>query len=389
MNRFLSQKFRFFSFVSIALLLYVHGYNLQDTYLTPNSVVKEPLTITTFIEYFLANGALRFRIPLLFLISGYIYALQDGKPYFERIKRRFNTLIIPFLIWSAVGLFITWLWTQFPLTAQAVRDSNLDQLGDNRPYSEIGWMGILYRWAVKPVSFQLWFLRALFLYNVFYPLIKRAVLKYPTIWFLLTFLFWHTIFSVFFIEGLGLFFFSFGVWLCKNNYPIHKKPEWLSYYLTWLFYLGISIIKTFMAFELEPEDPATPYILYTLNDISIFSGILAMWFGADQLAKYCMNKKWFVWASSFSFVIFVLHVPLIYYTTRLAFIYWHNIPNYRLLTYLLVPVITFFFCIGFGALVRSLFPKIYKLATGGRGFYLPNKLKTFFPAFKSLLSLFC
>ncbi len=112
MDRFLSLKFRFYSFVCISLLLFVHAYNLQETYLKPYSTVKEPITITTFIEYFLANGALRFRIPLLFLISGYIYALQDNKPYLQRIRKRFVTLIIPFLIWSAIGLAITYLLPQ-------------------------------------------------------------------------------------------------------------------------------------------------------------------------------------------------------------------------------------------------------------------------------------
>ncbi|WP_018617129.1 acyltransferase family protein [Segetibacter koreensis] len=368
MNRFLSQKFRFYSFVSIALLVYVHGYNLQETYLTPFSSVKETLTITTFVEYFLANGALRFRIPLLFMISGYIYALQDNKPYAQRIKKRFITLIIPFLIWSAVGLALTWLWQQFPTTAQAVRDANLDQLGGIRSYSEIGFGGILKRLIVRPVSFQLWFIRSLFIYNILYPFIRWAVIKYPTIWFALTFIFWHTIFSIFFIEGLGLFFFSAGVWVCKRNYPLHKKPSWFSLYLSWLFYIGISVIKTFMAFELEPDNPSTPYILYTLQDISVFSGILAIWFGGDKIVKWCMSKSWFVWASSFSFVIFALHVPLIQYATRLAFIYWHNIANYRLLTYMTVPVIILFFCIVFGALFRALFPKVYSVSTGGRGF---------------------
>src|SRR3954451_12772988 len=183
MNRFLSQKFRFYSFLCISLLLYVHGYNLKVGYLTPSSTVNEPLTFTTFIEYFLANGALRFRIPLLFIISGYIYALQDRKPYSERVKKRFITLIVPFLIWSAVGLAITYLLQQFPVTAAAVRESNLDQVGDNRPYNEIGWPGIFYRWLIKPVSFQLWFIRSLFLYNVFYRQIKWLVVKYPALWF--------------------------------------------------------------------------------------------------------------------------------------------------------------------------------------------------------------
>ena len=368
MDRFLSQKFRFYSFVSIVLLLYVHGYNLHETYLTPYSVVKEPLTITTFTEYFLANGALRFRIPMLFIISGYIYALQEDKPYIQLVKKRTVTLLIPFFIWSAVGIAITWLWQQFPATAQAVKDAQLDQLGDNRPYAEIGWGGVLYRWAVRPVSFQLWFVRSLFIYNVFYPFIKRVVIKFPVVWFSLAFLFWHTIYSVFFIEGLGLFFFSFGVWVNKYNYPIYKKPVWFSYYLSWLFYLGISVIKTFMAFELDPADAATTFVLYGLHDISVVSGILAIWFGGDRIVRWCMSKEWFAWASKFSFVIFALHVPLIHYATRLAFIYWHNMPDYRLLTYITVPVIILLFCIVVGALLRSLFPKAYRIATGGRGF---------------------
>lgn len=368
MNRFLSQKFRFYSFISISLLLYVHGYNLNDSYLTPFSSVNEPLTCTTFIEYFLANGALRFRIPLLFIISGYIFALQDQKPYTDRIKRRFVTLIVPFLIWSAVGLAITYLWQQFPVTAQAVRDAALDQLGDNRPYNQIGWGGILFRWLVKPVSFHLWFIRSLFFYNVLYPVIKWMVMKYPAVWFALVFVFWHTIFSFFFIEGQGLFFFSLGIFLCKRNYPIHKKPVWFSHYLSWLFYLGISVIKTFMAFELDPNDAATPFILYALYDISVASGIIAIWFGADFIVQRAMDKHWFQWACKFSFIIFALHVPLIHYTTRLAFIYWHNLHYYRLLTYLVVPVVIYFFCIGTGALLRSAFPKAYRVATGGRGF---------------------
>lgn len=368
MNRYLSKKFRFFSFISIALLLYVHGYNLQETYLTPYSVVKEPLTITAFIEYFLANGALRFRIPMLFIISGYIYALQDDRPYFSRIKKRFKTLIIPFLIWSAVGLAVTLLWQQFPITAQAVKDAQLDPRGDFRPLNQMSFGDILYRWALRPVSFQLWFIRSLFVYNLLYPFIKWASLKYPLVWFSVAFLFWHTIFTVFFIEGIGLFFFSFGIWLCKTSYPIHKKPTWFSHYLSWLFYLGISVIKTFMAFELEPDNPTTPYILYALHDISVFSGILAIWFGSDHIISWCMNKKWFLWACSFSFVIFAFHVPLVHYTTRLAFILWNNIPNYRLLTYFVVPIFIFFLCLLFGALLRSLFPKAYRVATGGRGF---------------------
>ena len=106
MHRFLSQKFKFYTFVCIALLLFVHGYNLKVSYLSPFSLVDEELTFTTFTEYFIANGLLRFRIPMLFLISGYIFSIQDKRPYGQRIKRRFVTLIIPYLSYSTVSSYL-------------------------------------------------------------------------------------------------------------------------------------------------------------------------------------------------------------------------------------------------------------------------------------------
>jgi hypothetical protein len=123
-----------------------------------------------------------------------------------------------------------------------------------------------------------------------------------------------------------------------------------------------------MAFELEPTDAATPFILYTLHDISIGAGILAIWFGADEVVKWCMNKKWFERTTNYSFIIFALHVPLIHYTTQLAFLHWNHFRYYRLLTYAIVPVVIFFFCLITGKLLKSTLPKVYKIATGGRGF---------------------
>ncbi len=368
MNRFISQKFRFYSFVCIAALLFVHGYNLNETYLVPFSIVKERLTFTTFFEYFMANGILRFRIPLLFIISGYIFAMQDYKPYTERVRKRFKTLMIPYFIWSAVGLAITFLWQQFPVTAEAVRLSQLDQLGENMPYNEIGWGGVLFRWLLVPISFQLWFIRSLFVYNLLYPVLKWIISKYPVVWFILTAFLWISLANVLFVEGMGLFFFSVGIWLNKYNYPIDKKPEWFSSYICWLCFVGLSVIRTFMAFEFESYHPVYMVAMLILQAITVLTGILAVWYSGDKVVRWCMNKKWFVWVTAFSFVIFALHIPLLAYTTRLVYMFAHNIQGYRLFTYIFVPIAILLFCIAVGALLRRLVPGFYKLATGGRGF---------------------
>jgi hypothetical protein len=368
MHKYLSQKFKFFTFVCIALLLFVHGYNLQVTYLTPFSIVEEKLTFTTFFEYFLANGFLRFRIPMLFAISGYIFSIQDSKPYVQRIKKRFGTLLVPYFIWGAIGLAITFLLQQFPVTASAVAKSAIDQLGDNRPYSEIGWSGIFYRWLLAPPSFQLWFIRSLFVYNLLYPVFRWGVTKYPVVAFTFLFLLWVTLLQIPFLEGQGMFFFAVGIWLQKRSYPIDRDPEWYSASLSWLVFVGICVIKTFMAFEFDALTPTIYWALTVLHVLATTAGVIAVWFSSDTVVQWFMQRNWFVWVTSFSFFIFGFHVPLLPYVTTLFFMYGTSFQWYRLSTYLLAPCLVLLFCIAIGALLRAALPGVYKIITGGRGF---------------------
>jgi fucose 4-O-acetylase-like acetyltransferase len=367
MTRSLSQKFRFFTFVCIALLAYVHGYNLKETYLAPFSTVSEPLTITTFFEYLFANGLLRFRIPMLFLISGYLYALYDHRSYGTQLKGRVRTLLIPYLLWSAGGLFLTFLLQQIPYTADIVQQAGIDQYGDNRPYREIGWNGVLERWIARPISYQLWFIASLFIYNVFYPFIRWCVIRIPYLWLPAAFFFFFSSIMIPLVDGRGLFFFSFGVWLVKKNIPVEEEPPWFSLGLTLIVFVGLSVIKTFMAFELQPTNN-TWRALLALHQLAVLAGIMAMWFGADRVIRWFMKQEWFNYASGFSFFIFGIHVPFLPYLMKWALINFDWLPNYRMLTYLFVPIVVLAISVAAGAFTRRFLPRFYGLLTGGRGF---------------------
>jgi fucose 4-O-acetylase-like acetyltransferase len=366
MNYFISQKFKFYSFISMLLLVYVHGYNLHNGYLQPFTVVEEPMTVTTFTEYFLANGLFRFRIPMLFIISGYLFALHDARPYSERMKKRLRTLGIPYLIWSAVALLITFAWQQFPATAQAVSHAQLDQLGDNRAYTQIGWGGILFRWILAPVAFQLWFIRSLLVYNAAYPLLLKAVTKKPAVWFGIVILLWLITFAVPFIESEGLLFFTLGIFLQKTNFNIEKAPQWLSVKIWAPVFIISAAIKTGLAFQFG-WNVGSFITLSLLHKICVFSGLVTMWYGADALVKYCMNRKWFTWLSAFAFIIYALHVPLVNYCTQLIYMYGKEMPNLRLITFIILPLMISIVCVMLGAVCRKLLPKMYAIVTGGRG----------------------
>jgi len=369
MNRFTSQKFRFFSFIAIAMLVFVHGYNLNENYLRPFSAVTEKMTFTTWLEYFLANGLLRFRIPILFIISGYIFALQDQKPYGQRIVKRFRSLLIPFLIWSALALAFTFLLQQFSFTAKLVANAGIDQLGDNRPYTEVGWQGILTRWVFAPPAFQLWFIRVLFIYNLLYPGFRWLVTRFTIPWFIICFALFFLAFNYMYLaEGQGILFFSLGIWLQKSNFPLERPPRWFSLPLAWLFFVGCSVIKTFMAFELEPYAEISLWTLNILYVSSIIAGIMAAWYGLDAVVRWCMNRKWFVRSASYSFFIYAMHVPLLSYLTQYFFYLFSDFQYHRLLIYFLAPLCTLSLCFLCGFIIKRTMPSVYKLITGGRGF---------------------
>ncbi len=371
LSQFTSSKFRFWSFLAMALLVYVHGYNLEIRYLQPWTVTGEPLTFTGFFEYFLANGILRFRIPMLFIISGYLFALQDHRPYKQRTWKRFRTLIVPYLIWATLGFALTYGLELFPWGRNLVGGSNIVRIDNTRVLlHEYRWYEMLFRWILIPVPYQLWFIRVLFIYNLAYPLIRWCILNRIGRWifFSLAFLMWLGTFGFVFVEGEGILFFSLGVLLQKKEFNIESPVKGLKPLWWGIIFFSFAAIKTVLAFKGQALLGNAIYpVLALIHKIVVLSGLITCWFGFDPLVRWCMERKWFVWISAFSFMIYAMHAPLVAYATDAVFSNFHNIPEYRLLTYIFLPMVIITFCVGAGALMRKVIPKVYSVLTGGRG----------------------
>jgi fucose 4-O-acetylase-like acetyltransferase len=366
MDQFLSQKFKFFSFLSMVLLVFVHGYDLNNRYLLPFSLVSETLTINTFLQYFLANGIFRFRIPMLFIISGYLFAMRDEKPFGERTRKRVRTLLVPYLVWSAIGILVTLLFEQWQLTREAVQEANLvPWIG--KPIAAYSAGELAQQWIMAPVPFQLWFIRCLLVYNLMYPWLKTAVLKIPKTYFIVAGLLWLSSFHGWIIEGEGLMFFPLGIWLNKTNADIQSPPSWLRIRPLAACWLMVAVAKTWLAFQ-GMIGPWIFPVLMVLHKLVSLMGLMVIWFGFDGGVRFLMNQKWFVWLSAFSFMIYAMHVPLINYALILAFAFANSIPHYRLLTFILLPTTIIGLSVVFGVLLRSIVPKAYSILTGGRGF---------------------
>ena len=371
LSDFVSSKFRFWSFISMVLLVFVHAYNLDIRYMQPWTVPGEPINFTSFLEYFLANGIFRFRIPMLFLISGYLYALHDQKPYKQRTKKRLRTLLAPYLIWSAIGLLLTYALESFPAGRNLVADSHIVQLDDTRlVLHDYHWYELLGRWILIPVPYQLWFIRVLLIYNIAYPAIRWCVINPVARWIFLSVavLMWLGTMGFVLFEGEGLLFFSLGVWIQKTNFDIEIPGRWFRPRWWGIAFVLLAASKTFLAFLGQPYIGNGIYPLLTiLHKTMILAGLISCWYGLDWIVKWSMQRRWFVWLSAFAFIIYAMHAPLVAYLIDPALTILAPLPGTQLLAFILLPVSIILLSVVTGALLRKLSPAIYGLLTGGRG----------------------
>ncbi len=371
LNPFLSQKFRFWSFVAMFLLVFVHGYNVEPRYLQPWTTPTEPLAATAFVEYLLANGLLRFRIPMLFIISGYLFALHDEQPHKQRVRKRLRTLLAPYLIWSAFGILLTFVLELHPYTRGGIASSHVVQIDDTRMFiHDYRWYEVAIRWIFLPVSYQLWFIRVLLVYNLAYPLIVKAV-QHKTgryVFFSLAALLWLATFDLVFVEGEGLLFFSLGVWIQKTGFSIESPKSWLNPARWLIAFVGLAVLKTWLAFRGQSLLGNSVYPLMTLlHKGTVISGLIACWYGGDAVVRWFMARPWFVWLSAFSFMIYAMHAPLVAYLIDPAIQALQPMPAARLLAFILLPLAIIAACVASGAALRRITPAFYGLLTGGRG----------------------
>jgi Acyltransferase family len=360
----LSTRLRFWSLMAMVLLVYVHAFNLHPRYLAAMTLVEEAATWDHVLQYLIANGLVRFRIPILFAISGYIFAFRDDgtTTHRTRLAKRFRTLGIPYIAWSAIALGLTASLEMWAPTRELVRAAGLSSFGPELPFvSDYSIKQLIDRWLFDPSAFQLWFLRTLLILSAIYPWLKTAVTRWPRAFFAFAVLAWYL------IGAEGLLFFSLGIWLAITNVDVLAKPKWLHVPVLLALWLALCGIKTWMAFSIENMSEPIAFGMMALHRGGEAAGMLAAWFGMDGIARAAMRQSLFRWLAGFSFIIYALHVPMVNYVTEYALKIGTGIAHIELWTYLLVPLVVVAITVVIGAVFRATARPVYSLLTGGRG----------------------
>lgn len=241
--------------------------------------------------YFFTQVFLPISVPLFFFFSGILFfykiEIMTKNVYLTKLKKRFRSLLIPYLFWNLLFIFI------YNISGKLFPGSIDSYIGEGGCIKD--WLLLLW----KPSSYQLWFLRDLMVVVLFTPFIYWMIRKFSYLLVLLLGFLWL---MAFWDNGSGFpisafFFFSWGGYfsLSKKNFIEIVQPH------TLLLGIGYFILAA-LAFQFRDYEWAV--YLKQINVIWGSTFIIA-------LTSYYMSKgQWKInrFLSESSFFIYAYHV---------------------------------------------------------------------------------
>jgi len=338
------------------MVVYLHAYNAAQGTTIHNSSLS--VNYNSFIQIFISQGLTRIAVPLFFAISGYLFFLNVKTGSFveiiPKIKKRFKTLLLPYLIWSALSILLFTLIQTVPQLRFFFNDSLI---------VEKSLIKILNNFFFHPIPYQLWFIRDLLLLVCISPFLHWLLKNHYTFIIFLLLVLWFMNFNYHMISNESILFYSFGGFLAIKKLNVSTKfPIKGILFLTFGWIL-ILIFKTVLTID----NTISELILIALHKISILVGVVSFWFLYDVIMNgrnIAENNLTSIF--TFSFFLYLIHEPLLTILEKISLAFFGKSQDILFFTYLLIPIIVVFLALFIGNLLKSKTPLFYNLITGAR-----------------------
>lgn len=340
MTQYLSEKIKVLSFISIVAVIFWHGY------MTPP---LEQFQGFYLFENIVTSSLVRFSIPLFFAISGYLFFLKPFN-YVERLKKRAKSLLLPYLIWSTVGVI-------FIYTIQLIPTINC-YLHTNWPLTP---MAIFTHLTIDPIQYQFWFLRDLIVLVIISPLIKAISkhLSLPIITILTVLWFWLGDQS-FVVRIDSILFFIVGSSLAIHKIDIEQKATYSSLFTTGFLWIAFGVLDGYL--KTYSSIISGTNIFYST---SIAAGVLFIWsiynyISSFKIVQYLIKSP----IVNSTFFIFCFHEPLLTIFEKITLQF--ATPHTIFLFYFINPTVVIFLSYQIAKIVNTNFRAISNILTGSR-----------------------
>ena len=312
--------------------------------------------ISVFIYNFICNGLARIAVPLLFLISGYLFFINfdlSKQTYWSKFQARIGTLLIPFLIWNFATLLIFAFAQKISLTSGFFS-------GLNSPiaiYSSFDYFNAIFGINRMPIAVQFWFIRDLMVLVLLTPVIHYVNSRIPTLFLTLLFICWMLNFWPVYVPSVeAMLFFFIGTLLGCRHQNLFAMDKYGFYVLP--IYLLVLVITSLFVHN--------PSIIY-VHRIGILLGIVSAMFISKQVMKWPRLKDKLLELGLMSFFVFAAHEPLQIIIRKLVYkLFLPETWITEVALYFVIPISVIFILIKSYRLLETFTPNLLKTITGER-----------------------
>lgn len=333
-------------FPLIFLVIMLHAY----------SVVQIPGEHATYFKvvYPFALWLGETGVPGFFLISGFLF-FRSHKTYFEKIKARCHSLLIPYLLWNALLLaaYIGASVFGFP------QDINGKSMEDYvwTDYLRLFWdRGSYDSGNFVPLLCPLWYIRNLMIMSIISPLlyyiikyIREVFLLFVAIWWMMT---PHNAFI-----PQTILFFSLGAYfaiLAINPLEAIYKRKSLILTLFVIFSIGDILTHVYIG---------TPVNLQ-IHRISLIFNIPALFFLGDWCVRHGYTSSFL---PSAAFIVFCVHYPITVALRKICVAQYSDASDLiHILLYFTCIVISTVLSLSIYQVLNLYFPKVKNILSGNR-----------------------
>ena len=294
-----------------------------------------------------------------------------GAWWLRKLRKRLKTLCAPYFIWSLLGLLSTYVLTRFAST----------QIYSYDVTSPMWWLEVLGITTPPKFMFHLWFVKAIFLFAMFSPLIAAIVFRLPKTALMLLFLS-----AVFRYRELGdwpsnLMFFVIGILATRGEYLATKNTKEHKVFVDSVLFLaknhlvvGVWFALVFLKVLMTRLGFVDLYGAVRLSDmfeISILTpinilGVAAIWTVYDKyiVSVPAMMCRYWDYIAPLAFFVYCFHWSIQHWVS--AVVGRALMGRSDFLMWVLPPTITSILCLVLGTWMSIKVPSILTFLTGGR-----------------------
>jgi surface polysaccharide O-acyltransferase-like enzyme len=326
-NDEISSRIEILRFPLIIGVVFIHTYGMS-VHIGHGSIgATHASAWVEFVRVFISQGVARIAVPLFFLSSGYLFFLGgwSQKKYVSKLKRRFHTLLIPFLFWNIITLVIHAVGESVPNIKIYIANTIWPPV---HSFSLFNYINALFGITQYPISYQFWFIRDLITLVILVPVInlflaRKSALLFVTVLFCMWFI---SVWPIPWPWVDAVFFFSLGAYLsrsAKNVACLDKLGPWIS-----VIFLGLLVLNTVLSDRL----------LYIHNAVIVF-GVPSLWWLTSLVVRMAMLKSLLIRLSGVSFFVFAAHEPLLTIILKISYKLLSPTSDAMILAlYFLIPI---------------------------------------------------